>query len=148
MTDDALNSNLSSDLSANDLSADDFEFADPEYSHLQASSKAYALGTAEGQSALLTELARNSGVQTVVLSNLQGQVITERGPRDAAPLGSVVAATALLFRGRGLKLVSAQFAGATVCMRVVGDYCVAVVARGNVNVGRLLTELQQIEVAA
>lgn len=131
-----------------DFSADDFEFIDPEYSHLQAASKSYALATPEGQNALLTELARNAGVQTVVLSNLQGQVITERAPQGVAPLGSVVAATALLLRGRGLKLVSAQFASGTVCMRVVGDYCVAVVARGNVNVGRLLTELQQIEVAA
>lgn len=131
-----------------DFSADDFEFVDPEYSHFQASSKSYALATSEGQNALLTELARNAGVQTVVLANLQGQVITERAPQGAAPLGSVVAATALLLRGRGLKLVSAQFASGTVCMRVVGDYCVAVVARGSVNVGRLLTELQQIEVAA
>lgn len=130
-----------------DFSADDFEFVDPEYSHFQASSKSYALATSEGQNALLTELARNAGVQTVVLAK-QGQVITERAPQGAAPLGSVVAATALLLRGRGLKLVSAQFASGTVCMRVVGDYCVAVVARGSVNVGRLLTELQQIEVAA
>lgn len=131
-----------------DFSADDFEFVDPEYSHLQASSKAYALGSKEGQNTLLTELARNSGVQTVVLCDLQGQVLAERGPRVAAPLGSVVMAMDMLLSGRGLKLVSAQFGGATVCLRLVGNYCVAVVARGKVNVGLLLTELQQIELAA
>lgn len=131
-----------------DFSADDFEFVDPEYSHLQAAGKAYALSSAAGQNELLSELARNAGVQTVVLSSLQGQVISERTPPGAAPLGSVVAATAMLLRGRGLRLLSAQFAGATVCMRVVGDYCVAVVARGNVNIGRLLSELRQIQIEA
>ncbi len=138
---------------SDEFSADDFEFVDPEYRHLQASSKAYALDTPQGQGALMTELAHNSGVQTVVLTDMQGQVINERKPTGAPSMGDIVAATALLLRGQGLRLVSAQFGslqagGATVCMRVVGHYCVAVVARGNVNVGRLLTELQQIQVTA
>ena len=88
------------------------------------------------------------GVQTVVLCSTDGQVISVRAPQGAPQLGSVVAATALLFRQRDLKLLSADLGNATVCMRVVGGYCVALLARGSVNVGRLLSELQQIEVAA
>ena len=133
---------------AGDFSADDFEFSDPEYGHLQASRKRYALDTAAGQDALLLELARQAGVQTVVLCNTAGQVLNVRAPQGAPQLGSVVAATALLFRDRELKLLSADLGNATICLRVVGPYCVALLARGGVNVGRLLSELQQIEVAA
>ncbi|AWN22125.1 hypothetical protein DKM44_01775 [Deinococcus irradiatisoli] len=136
------------EFGADDFSAEDFEFSDPEYGHLQAASKAYALSTPQGQDALLYELARHAGVQTVVLCNTAGQVLSVRAPQGAPQLGSVVAATALLFRQRELKLLSVDLGNATVCMRVVGEYCVALLARGNVNVGRLLTELQQIEVAA
>ena len=138
----------SPELSADDFSADDFEFSDPEYGHLQASSKRYALNTPAGQDALLLELARQSGVQTVVLCSTGGQVLNVRAPHGAPQLGSVVAATALLFRDRELKLLSADLGSATICLRVVGPYCVALLARGSVNVGRLLSELQQIEVAA
>ncbi|AZI42962.1 roadblock/LC7 domain-containing protein [Deinococcus psychrotolerans] len=130
------------------FSADDFEFSDPDYVHLQAAVKRYELLTAQGQDALLYELARHPGVQTVVLCSTEGQVLSVRAPQGAPQLGSVVAATAMLFRQRELKLLSADLGNATVCMRVVGNYCVALLARGNVNVGRLLTELQQIEVSA
>ncbi len=138
----------SDDWSADGFSAEDFEFSDPDYVHLQAASKTYQLSTPQGQDALLYELARHAGVQTVVLCSTDGRVISVRAPQGAPQLGSVVAATALLFRQRDLKLLSADLGNATVCMRVVGGYCVALLARGSVNVGRLLSELQQIEVAA
>ncbi|WP_161882252.1 roadblock/LC7 domain-containing protein [Deinococcus alpinitundrae] len=134
--------------SAEAFGADDFEFSDPDYAHLQAAHKRYELATPQGQDALLYELARHAGVQTVVLCSTDGQVLSVRAPQGAPQLGSVVAATAMLFRQRDLKLLSADLGNATVCMRVVGNYCVALLARGNVNVGRLLSELQQIEVAA
>ncbi len=136
------------EFSADLFSADDFEFSDPDYAHLQAVHKRYDLATTQGQDALLYELARHAGVQTVVLCSTDGQVLSVRAPQGAPQLGSVVAATAMLFRQRDLKLLSADLGSATVCMRVVGTYCVALLARGNVNVGRLLSELQQIEVAA
>lgn len=136
------------DFSADDFSADDFEFSDPDYTHLQATTKRYDLSSAPGQDALLYELARHAGVQTVVLCTTSGQVLNVRAPQGAPQLGSVVAATALLLRQRELRLLSAHLGSATVCMRVVGDYCVALLARGDINVGRLLSELQQIEVAA
>ncbi len=142
--DDASENDLGDDL----FSADDFEFSDPEYGHLQASSKSYALESKAGQDALLYELARHAGVQTVVLCNTNGQVLSVRAPQGAPQLGSVVAATAMLFRQRELRLLSADLGNATVCMRVVGPYCVALLARGGINVGRLLGELQQIEVTA
>jgi hypothetical protein len=131
-----------------DFSADDFEFSDPDYNHLQATTKRYDLTNALGQDALLYELARHAGVQTVVLCTTSGQVLNVRAPQGAPQLGSVVAATALLLRQRDLRLISANLGSATVCMRVVGNYCVALLARGDINVGRLLSELQQIEVAA
>ncbi|GAA4006122.1 roadblock/LC7 domain-containing protein [Deinococcus rubellus] len=134
--------------SVEEFGADDFEFSDPEYAHLQAAHKRYELATPQGQDALLYELARHAGVQTVVLCSTDGQVLSVRAPQGAPQLGSVVAATAMLFRQRDLRLLSADLGSATVCMRVLGKYCVALLARGDVNVGRLLSELQQIEVAA
>ena len=148
LRDEVFAAESSATLSAEDFSADDFEFSDPEYAHLQAAHKRYALATSQGQDALLYELARHAGVQTVVLCSIDGQVLSVRAPQGAPQLGSVVAATAMLFRQRELRLLSADLGSATVCMRVVGPYCVALLARGNVNVGRLLSELQQIEVAA
>ncbi|WP_293913515.1 hypothetical protein [Deinococcus sp.] len=135
-------------FSAENFSADDFEFSDPDYNHLQAAAKRYDLTSTKGQDALLSELARHAGVQTVVLCTTSGQVLNVRAPQGAPQLGSVVAATALLLRQRELRLISANLGSATVCMRVVGSYCVALLARGDINVGRLLGELQQIEVAA
>lgn len=135
-------------VSADNFSAEDFEFSDPDYVHLQAAVKRYELLTTQGQDALLYELARHPGVQTVVLCSTDGQVLSVRAPQGAPQLGSVVAATAMLFRQRELRLLSADLGSATVCMRVVGHHCVAILARGSVNVGRLLTELQQIEVSS
>lgn len=144
----SLSSELDSEFTGDNFSADDFEFSDPDYVHLQAARKVYHLSTVQGQDALLYELARHSGVQTVVLCSLDGQVLSVRAPQGAPQLGSVVAATAMLFRQRNLNLLSADMGDATVCMRVIDQYCIALLARGNVNVGRLLSELQQIEVAA
>ena len=60
----------------------------------------------------------------------------------------MVAAAALLFRQRSLRLLAADLGGRTVCMRPLGAYCVAVVAGAGVNTGRLLAELGQVRAAA
>lgn len=132
---------------APDLSADDFEFDDPDY--LTApTERLYTLDSAAGQEALIQDLARMPGVQGVLVCRPSGEVLRERALAGGANLGGVIAATALLFQKRSLRLMSADMGGRTVCMRPLGGYCVAVVAGPGVNIGRLLAELGQIREAA
>jgi len=134
-----------------DLSADDFEFDDPEYV-TASSERLYRLDSAAGQEALVRDLARMPGVQGVLVCRASGEVLHERALLNSvnlgsASLGSVVAAAALLFQKRALRLLAADLGGRTVCMRPLGGYCVAVVAGAGVNTGRLLAELGQIRAA-
>ncbi|WP_104989479.1 roadblock/LC7 domain-containing protein [Deinococcus sp. NW-56] len=129
------------------LSADDFEFDDPEYA-APVGGRTYALDTAEGQEALIQDLGRLQGVQGVLVCRANGEVLRERALRGGGGLGGVVAATAMLFQARSLRLMSADMGDRTVCMRPLGGYCVAVVAGAGVNVGRLLAELGQVEAGA
>ncbi len=128
---------------APDLTADDFEFDDPEFSS-GLSERTFALSEASGQEALIQHLGKMQGVQGVMISRSSGEVLRVRAMRDAKGLSAVIAATAMLFQKRNLKLMSADLGGQTVCMRPIGAYCVAVVAGPNVNIGRLLAELQQV----
>lgn len=128
---------------ADDFGADDFEFDDPEYA-APLQGRQYALDLGEEQDALIRDLGRMQGVLGVVVTRASGEILKVRALRDASRLGSVIAATALLLRERGLKLLSADLGGQTVCMRPLGQHCVAVIAGPQVNVGRLLAELQQI----
>ncbi|GMA15696.1 roadblock/LC7 domain-containing protein [Deinococcus metallilatus] len=132
---------------AEDFSADDFEFDDPEYT-AAAAERCYALDTAAGQEALIQDLGRMPGVQGVLVCRASGEVLRERALTDTKNLGGVIAATAMLFQKRALNLMSADMGGQTVCMRPLGTYCVAVVAGPQVNIGRLLAELQQVREAA
>lgn len=129
------------------LGVDDFEFEDPEYS-LGAQARTYRLETALGQEELLQDLARLSGVQGVMVCRSTGEVLRVKAIKEATGLGGVVAATAMLFQKRSLRLMSVELGGRTVCMRPLGEYCVAVVVGAQSNVGRLLVELQQVKVAA
>lgn len=130
-----------------DFDADDFEFDDPEYS-TSLQERRYALGQPEGQDAVIRDLGRMQGVLGVVVTRPTGELLRVKALRDASRLGSVIAATALLFRQRGLKLLSVDLGGQIICMRPLGDYCVTVIAGPQVNIGRLLAELQQIEAQA
>ncbi|WP_103130946.1 roadblock/LC7 domain-containing protein [Deinococcus aerius] len=130
-----------------ELSADDFEFDDPEYT-AAPTQRRYTLDSAAGQEALIQDLGRMPGVQGVLVCRASGEVLRQRAVASATTLGSVIAATALLFQKRGLNLMSADMGGRTVCMRPLGGYCVAVVAGPQVNIGRLLAELGQIREAA
>lgn len=129
-----------------DLNADDFEFDDPDYTG-PVGVRLYALGSTSGQDDVILDFARMQGVMGVMVCRSTGEVLRVRALRDAAGLSGVVAATALLFQKRALTLMSADLGGQTVCMRPLGQYCVAVVAGPQVNVGRLLAELGQIQVA-
>ncbi|GAA5437122.1 roadblock/LC7 domain-containing protein [Deinococcus aquaticus] len=129
------------------LSADDFEFEDPEYGGM-LEGRAYDLSTTLDQDALIQLLGKLSGVQGVMVCRSSGEVLRSRSVKDPAGLGSVVAASAMLFQKRALRLMSADLGGQTVCMCPLGAYCVAVVANSQANVGRLLVELQQLRVAA
>lgn len=128
---------------ADDFGDDDFEFDDPEYA-APLQGRQYALTRSEEQDALIRDLGRMQGVLGVVVTRANGEILKVRALRDASRLGSVIAATAMLLRQSGLKLLSADLGGQTVCMRPLGDHCVAVIAGPQVNVGRLLAELQQI----
>ena len=64
---------------------------------------------------------------------------------DVENVDRINAVEMLLLRQRGLKLLAADLGQQTVCMRPLGNYSVAVIAGPQVNVGRLLTELQQLE---
>ncbi|WP_102127185.1 roadblock/LC7 domain-containing protein [Deinococcus planocerae] len=128
------------------LSADDFEFDDPDYT-TPPGGRTYALDDPADQDALITHLARMAGVQGVLVCRSTGEVLRERSLSGAANLGGVIAATALLFQKRALRLMSADLGGRTVCMRPLGGHCVAVVAGPQVNVGRLLAELQHLREA-
>lgn len=130
-----------------DLSADDFEFDDPEYTSAPTERR-YDLGSAAGQQALIQDLGRIQGVQGILVCRANGEVLREKALSGVGNLGSVIAATAMLFQRRSLSLMSADMGKQTVCMRPVGGYCVAVVAGPGVNIGRLLSELQQIRGAA
>ncbi|CAM3620558.1 dynein regulation protein LC7 [Deinococcus saxicola] len=129
------------------LGADDFEFDDPEYVSVGLG-RTYDLSSVDGQEELLRELARFSGVQGVMVCRASGEVLQSRAIAGASGLGGVVAATALLLGGRTLRLMSADLGGRTVCMRPLGEYCVAVVVGAQANVGRILVELQGLQVAA
>ena len=130
-----------------ELGADDFEFEDPEYVSAPQG-HAFDLGREAEQEELLRSLARVSGVQGVLLCRASGEVVRERALKEGVALGAVVAATALLFQKRSLRLMAAEVGGRTVCMRPLGAFCVAVVAGPSVNVGRLLVELQGLQVSA
>lgn len=130
-----------------DLSADDFEFDDPEYA-APTPGRRYVLESAAGQEALVRDLARMPGVQGVLVCRASGEVLHERALQGSVNLGSVVAAAALLFKQRSLRLLAADLGGRTVCMRPLGAYCVAVVAGPGVNTGRLLAELGQVRAGA
>ena len=132
------------DFGEDDFGADDFEFDDPEYA-AAPSTRHYALSGEAGQDALIRDLGRMQGVLGVMVTRENGEVLRVGALRDVTRLGSVVAATSLLLRQRGLKLLAADLGQQTVCMRPLGQYSVAVVAGPQVNVGRLLTELQQLE---
>lgn len=129
------------------LRADDFEFDDPDFSAFEGEQRHYDLSTPEGQEALLTDLARQPGVQGVVICGQGGQVLRSRTNRGEKALSSIVAATALLFRQRSLKILCADLGQVKVCMRPLGEYCVAVLAGEQVNIGRVITELQQLREA-
>lgn len=133
------------DTSAEGLpDADDFEFEDPEYA-AAPTRRFYLLDTLAGQEELIRDLGRLAGVHGVLVTRESGEILQARALRDASQLGSVIAATATLFRRRGLRLLSADLGNQTVCMRPAHGYCVTVVAGPNVNTGRLLAELQQAE---
>ncbi|MEF2277095.1 roadblock/LC7 domain-containing protein [Deinococcus sp. YIM 134068] len=129
------------------LHADDFEFDDPDYL-APPETRAYALGDPADQDALISHLARMTGVQGVLICRASGEVLRERALPGAASLGGVVAATAMLFQKRALRLMSADLGGRTVAMRPLGTFLVAVVAGPGVNVGRLLAELQHLREAS
>ncbi|MDO4245640.1 MAG: roadblock/LC7 domain-containing protein [Deinococcus sp.] len=131
------------DFGDDDFGDDDFEFDDPEYA-APLQGRQYALARSEEQDALIRDLGRMQGVLGVVVTRANGEILKVRALRDASRLGSVIAATAMLLRQSGLKLLSADLGGQTVCMRPLGEHCVAVIAGPQVNVGRLLAELQQI----
>lgn len=137
-------------VSAESLSESDFEFDDPDYSAFEGDQRHYDLTTVVAQDALLADLARQAGVQGVVLCDLAGQVVRSRAARDAsaARLGGIVAATVLVLRQRRLNILCADLGGVKVCIRPLGRYCVAVLAGDGANMGRLMTGLGQIRVAA
>ncbi|ANC72662.1 roadblock/LC7 domain-containing protein [Deinococcus radiodurans] len=135
---------VATDPAPDHLGADDFEFDDPEYA-AAPSTRHYALNGEAGQDALIRDLGRMPGVLGVMVTRENGEVLRVKALRDVTQLGSVMAATGLLLRQRGLKLLAADLGQQTVCMRPLGPYSVAVIAGPQVNVGRLLTELQQLE---
>ncbi|WP_225983483.1 roadblock/LC7 domain-containing protein [Deinococcus wulumuqiensis] len=132
------------EFEGDEFGADDFEFDDPEYA-AAPSTRHYALSGEAGQDALIRDLGRMQGVLGVMVTRENGEVLRVGALRDVTQLGSVIAATGLLLRQRGLKLLAADLGQQTVCMRPLGNYSVAVIAGPQVNVGRLLTELQQLE---
>lgn len=128
------------------LSADDFEFDDPEYTS-GLTTRSYQLENSQEQEDLILELARLNGVQGIMICRSSGEILSMRALQDASRLSGAVAATAMLFQKQGLSLMAAELGGQTVCVRPLGAYCVAVVAGPQVNVGRLLVELQQVQVS-
>ncbi|WP_425146890.1 roadblock/LC7 domain-containing protein [Deinococcus sp.] len=130
------------------LSADDFEYDDPDYSAFQGEGRSYDLSGPQGQELLLSDLARQPGVQGVVLCSQDGQVLRSRAQRGGTSLGSIVAATIMLFRNRQLSILSADLGSVKVCMRPLGVYCVAVLGGEGVNIGRVISELQGLKVSA
>ncbi|MCY1702965.1 roadblock/LC7 domain-containing protein [Deinococcus sp. SL84] len=127
-----------------DFGEDEFEFEDPEYLAAPAA-RAYDLSQHADQNRLIADLGRVSGVQSVMVCRENGEVVQVRSLKDLSALGGVVAATVLLLRGRSLRLMSAQVGGTVVCVRPLGSYAVAVLAGPEVNVGRLLSELGQVQ---
>ncbi|ALW90069.1 hypothetical protein GCM10008956_26530 [Deinococcus arenae] len=142
--DDPQETDLWTDLG---LGADDFEFDDPEYA-AGLSGRSYDLNSTLDQDTLIQTLGRLTGVQGVMVCRASGEVLRVRAVRDANGLAGVVAASAMLFQKRSLRLLSADLGGQTVCVCPLGEHCVAVIANSQANVGRLLVELQQIRVAA
>lgn len=130
-----------------ELSEDDFEFDDPDFGGTLAQ-RSFDLESEVGRDELIQHLGRMQGVQSVMISRGSGEVLKFRAMRDPKGLSSVMAATAMLFQKRHLKLMSADLGNQTVCMRPLGPYSVAVVAGPQVNIGRLLAELQQVEARA
>ncbi|MFC4640509.1 roadblock/LC7 domain-containing protein [Deinococcus hohokamensis] len=129
------------------LSADDFEFDDPEYTS-GLSARRYNLEEEAEQEALIQELGRLNGVQGIMICRSSGEILRLRALQDASKLSGAVAATAMLFQRQSLSLMAAELGGRTVCVRPLGAYCVAVVAGQGLNAGRLLAELQQVQVSA
>ncbi|WP_424949797.1 roadblock/LC7 domain-containing protein [Deinococcus sp.] len=129
------------------LKADDFEYDDPDFTAFQGEQRHYDLNTHLGQEELLSDLARQPGVQGVVICALDGRVLRSRANKSEGTLSSIVAATVMLFRNRSLNILCADLGQVKVCMRPLGEYCVAVLAGEQVNIGRVITELQGLREA-
>lgn len=127
---------------------DDFDIEDEVGPSLGASSRTsprYNLSSEAEQSRLIADLGRVSGVQSVMICRHNGEVLMARSLTDTSRLGGVVAATIMLLRNQKLRLMSAHVGQTIMCVRPFGDCAVAVLAQPSANVGRLLTELSQIE---
>jgi predicted regulator of Ras-like GTPase activity (Roadblock/LC7/MglB family) len=130
------------------LKADDFEYEDPDFSAFEGGQRQYDLTDIAGQDALLSDLARQPGIKGVVICAQDGRVLRSRANQNEAALSSIVAATVMLFRNRSLNILCADLGQIKVCMRPLGEYCVAVLAGEQVNIGRVIAELQQLREAA
>ncbi len=129
------------------LRADDFEYDDPDFSAFQGEQRQYDLNSPSGQEELLSDLARQPGVQGVVICDQAGRILRSRANKGEKALSSIVAATVMLFRNRSLKILCADLGEVKVCMRPLGAHCVAVLAGEQVNIGRVITELQGLREA-
>lgn len=127
-----------------DFSEDDFEFDEPQTT--KTSQRTFQLSSAAGQEQLIQYLGRMQGVQGIMISGQKGEVLREKAVRESKSLSGVMAASVMLF-GKGLKLISVSCGQQTICMRPLAGYYITVVAGPQVNIGRLLAEIGQLEVS-
>lgn len=131
------------DSPESDFDIDDFELDDPGISGPDV--RAYDLSDPATQENLMQEISRIQGVQGVLICDESGEVLRERGVQNGPNVGAVMAATTMMLQQYTLRLMSVDLGNRIVCMRPVGNHAVIVVAGAKVNIGRLFTQLQQVQ---
>lgn len=123
---------------------DDFEFDDPEYQAVR-SAKQYNLSQSSDQESLIQELGRMQGIISIMITRDDGEMLQFKATREPTNIKDIISSVEYLFRKR-LKLMSFDLDKQVICLRPLGEYYVAVVAGTQANIGRLLAELQQLEI--
>ncbi|MBB6098341.1 hypothetical protein HNR42_001766 [Deinobacterium chartae] len=119
----------------------------PAPARLQVSARPRAdLGAPEVRDLILSRFALEEGVTGVLLSTKTGQVLGARTRSKAEELASLSAATTLLIGQKPFRVFYADLESHLVCIAPLhGNVLLTVVAGPTTNVGRLLSEIQNIK---
>lgn len=127
-----------------EFAEDDFEFDDPEY-QTAVENRVYDLNDTGDQERVIQDLGRMQGILGIMVTTHNGQLLQAKAIQEPSQLGNVIETIHNIFDHR-LKLMSLDLEHQVVCLRMLNNFCIAIIANSNVNTGLLLAELRQIDI--